>query len=65
MAKGLISLDDLDNLSREELIERAKKFAKHYCVGDGKDFKVHQPQREGRSQARGIQRARTLESIGR
>jgi PPK2 family polyphosphate:nucleotide phosphotransferase len=40
MSKRLISLNDVDNLSREELIERAKKFAKRYCVGDGKDFKL-------------------------
>jgi PPK2 family polyphosphate:nucleotide phosphotransferase len=40
MVKEFISPDELNDLSREELIERAKKFAKHYCVGDGKDFKL-------------------------
>jgi len=41
MAKELISRDELNNLSRNELIKRAKKFAEDYCVGDGKDFKLN------------------------
>lgn len=33
-------LNELKNLSKKELIKRAKKFAKNYCVGDGKKFKL-------------------------
>ena len=40
MTKELISLEELKDLSREELIARAKKFAKRYCVGDGKNFRL-------------------------
>jgi len=40
MVQKLISRDELENLSRKEMIERAKKFAEQYCVGDGKDFKL-------------------------
>lgn len=45
MAKEKISLDELNNLSRKELIERAKKFSKRYCIGDGKNFQLkdHNP----------------------
>ncbi len=31
---------ELKKLSKKELIKRAKKFAKNYCVGDGKKFKL-------------------------
>lgn len=31
---------DLSSLSKKELIERAKKFSKQFCVGDGADFKL-------------------------
>ncbi len=40
MVKEIISLEDLKDMSREELVERAKKFAKRYCVGDGRDFRL-------------------------
>jgi PPK2 family polyphosphate:nucleotide phosphotransferase len=40
MAKEKISLYELSNLNRKELIERAKKLAKRYCVGDGKGFRL-------------------------
>lgn len=33
-------LNDIKNLSKKDLIKRAKKFAKNYCVGDGKKFKL-------------------------
>jgi len=33
-------LIDLNSLSKKELIQRAKKFSKQYCVGDGKGFKL-------------------------
>lgn len=33
-------LIDLTTLSKKELIQRAKKFSKQYCVGDGDDFKL-------------------------
>lgn len=33
-------LNELKNLSKKDLIKRAKKFAKNYCVGDGKKFKL-------------------------
>jgi PPK2 family polyphosphate:nucleotide phosphotransferase len=38
MAKERISLEEVSNLSKKELIEKAKSFAKGYCVGDGKKF---------------------------
>jgi len=34
------NLEDLSKLSKKELIKRAKKFSKRYCVGDGKKFKL-------------------------
>src|SRR6476620_11069974 len=34
------SLADLNTLSKKERIQRAKKFAKNFCVTDGKDFKL-------------------------
>lgn len=40
MKKSLISRKELDSLSHKELIERAKDFAKQYCVGDGKNFSL-------------------------
>jgi PPK2 family polyphosphate:nucleotide phosphotransferase len=40
MAKETISLGDLNNLNRKEMIERARKFSKRYCIGDGKRFKL-------------------------
>jgi PPK2 family polyphosphate:nucleotide phosphotransferase len=33
-------ITDLSSLSKKELIKRAKKFSKRYCVGDGKKFKL-------------------------
>ncbi|REG92204.1 polyphosphate kinase 2 family protein [Flavobacterium aquicola] len=33
-------LIDLSTLSKKELVQRAKKFSKQYCVGDGKGFKL-------------------------
>jgi len=33
-------LEDLNQLSKKERIQRAKKFAKKFCVDDGKDFKL-------------------------
>lgn len=34
------NLKDLSNLSKKELIKKAEKFSKQFCVGDGKDFKL-------------------------
>jgi PPK2 family polyphosphate:nucleotide phosphotransferase len=34
------NLSDLTGLSKKELIQRAKKFSKQYCVGDGEGFKL-------------------------
>lgn len=34
------NLIDLNSLSKKELIQRAKKFSKQYCVGDGDNFKL-------------------------
>jgi PPK2 family polyphosphate:nucleotide phosphotransferase len=34
------NLIDLSTLSKKELIHRAKKFSKQYCVGDGDGFKL-------------------------
>jgi PPK2 family polyphosphate:nucleotide phosphotransferase len=33
-------LEDISKLSRKELKERARKFSKQYCVGDGADFQL-------------------------
>lgn len=33
-------LIDLSSLSKKELVQRAKKFSKQYCVGDGDGFKL-------------------------
>lgn len=33
-------LIDLNTLSKKELVQRAKKFSKQYCVGDGDGFKL-------------------------
>jgi PPK2 family polyphosphate:nucleotide phosphotransferase len=33
-------LIDLSTLSKKELVQRAKKFSKQYCVGDGEGFKL-------------------------
>ena len=35
-----LTVESLKNMSDEELILRAKKFSKRYCVGDGKKFKL-------------------------
>ena len=40
MEKSLISRKELNNLSQKELIEKARKFAKQYCVGNGENFKL-------------------------
>jgi PPK2 family polyphosphate:nucleotide phosphotransferase len=40
MADINIDLDALSGLRKKELIKRAKKFAKQYCVGDGKTFRL-------------------------
>jgi PPK2 family polyphosphate:nucleotide phosphotransferase len=40
MDKEKILLNELSDLSRKELMDRAKKFAKRYCVGDGKGFRL-------------------------
>ena len=40
MKKKPITLKEVNNLSKRELIEKAKKFSKSYCVGDGKNFKL-------------------------
>lgn len=40
MERSLISRKELDNLSGNELIERAKDFAKLYCVGNGNNFRL-------------------------
>jgi len=34
------NLIDLSSLSKKELVQRAKKFSKQYCVGDGDGFKL-------------------------
>lgn len=34
------TLIDLSTLSKKELVQRAKKFSKQYCVGDGDGFKL-------------------------
>jgi PPK2 family polyphosphate:nucleotide phosphotransferase len=40
--KGKIAdkLEDMTTLSKKELIKRAKKFSKKYCVGDGEKFRL-------------------------
>jgi PPK2 family polyphosphate:nucleotide phosphotransferase len=40
MKNKLISSDELSNLTSDELIDRAKIFAKRYNVGDGKKFRL-------------------------
>lgn len=40
MKKKSISLDEVNSLSKKELVERARKFSNSYCVGDGKNFKL-------------------------
>lgn len=40
MKKNALSLEEVSNLSKKELIKRAKKFSTSYCVGDGKKFKL-------------------------
>jgi len=40
MAKKKNSLEGLQNLSRKELIERAKKLQEKYCIGDGQKFRL-------------------------
>ncbi len=40
MKKSMISRKELDSLSHKELIERAKDFAKQYCVGNGENFSL-------------------------
>jgi len=40
MANEIITLYDLKDLSKEEFTEKAKKFVKRFCIGDGKDFKL-------------------------
>jgi PPK2 family polyphosphate:nucleotide phosphotransferase len=40
MEKSLISRKELNNLSQNELIEKAIKFAKQYCVGNGESFSL-------------------------
>jgi PPK2 family polyphosphate:nucleotide phosphotransferase len=40
MNKSLISREELDKLSPKDLLERAKLFAKQYCVGNGKNFNL-------------------------
>ncbi len=41
MGKSLISKKELESLSKNELIDRAKNFAKQYCVGEGKNFRLN------------------------
>ncbi|HEX6889552.1 MAG TPA: polyphosphate kinase 2 family protein [Chryseolinea sp.] len=38
--KTAAKLENLPNLSKKELIKRAKKLSKKYCVGDGKKFRL-------------------------
>lgn len=40
MKKTKKVLEDLTKLSKKELVQRAKKFAKQFCVDDGKDFRL-------------------------
>ncbi len=41
MGKSLISKKELESLSKNELIDRAKNFAKQYYVGEGKNFRLN------------------------
>jgi len=38
--KTAARLEDLTSMKKKELIKRARKFSKNYCVGDGKKFKL-------------------------
>jgi PPK2 family polyphosphate:nucleotide phosphotransferase len=38
MGKEQITIEELNNLNRKELIEKEKSFSKRYCAGDGKKF---------------------------
>ncbi len=38
--KAASKLENLSTISRKELIKRARKFSKKYCVGDGKKFRL-------------------------
>lgn len=40
MKKTKKVLEDLTKLSKKDLVQRAKKFAKQFCVDDGKDFRL-------------------------
>jgi len=40
MKNKLISSDELNKLTSDELVVRAKKFAKRYFIGDGKNFNI-------------------------
>ncbi len=40
MAKKTILTEDISKLNGRELIKRAKNYARQYCVGDGKEFKL-------------------------
>lgn len=40
MKKTKKALEDLTKLSKKDLVQRAKKFAKQFCVDDGKDFRL-------------------------
>ena len=35
-----MEVDEIGKLKKKELINKAKKFSKLYCVGDGKNFKL-------------------------
>lgn len=38
--KKKAKLEDLTNLSKKDLVKRARKFSEQYCVGDAKKFKL-------------------------
>ncbi len=40
MAKKRITIEEVNKLSRTELVEGAKEFSKLYCVGDGTNFRL-------------------------
>ena len=40
MKKTKKALEDLTKLSKKDLMQQAKKFAKQFCVDDGKDFRL-------------------------
>lgn len=40
MTKQLVSRDELKEWDKNEIVERAKRFAEQYCVGDGKSFQL-------------------------